>query len=191
MPPNTTASDNSTDSTTTGPMPVITPTTTSPSNISLDVPYLNYISSIPTLANALVHLGRAWHKELNSPVAEAMGALQQTINQFSTSMLEADLLNSQSILRTIRASSSLESAQVAWSRALNLPGAAAKKRDTDLARPQLAEGQFYTHKELWGRRSNVEGGAGDAETPQVSGTSDAAVSRSEWRIERTGKRFIA
>ncbi|KAF1979967.1 hypothetical protein BU23DRAFT_446693 [Bimuria novae-zelandiae CBS 107.79] len=136
------------------PPPPATPKTDAPAlNTSLDAPYTFYISSIPTLANALNHLGRSWHKELNSPVAAAIDALQQTLTQFSTSMLEAELLGSASILRTIRASSSLESAQVAWGRALNLPGTAPVRREVEVVRPPLAKGEFYTHKELWGTRA--------------------------------------
>ncbi|KAJ4303754.1 hypothetical protein N0V90_002655 [Kalmusia sp. IMI 367209] len=154
VPDNTTAVDPTTTETSPRP-PTLTPTP--PSEITLDTPYTTYVSSIPTLANALVALGRAWHKELNTPVSEAIAALQQTVTTFSTSMLEANLLNSSSILRTIRASSTLESAQVAWSRALNLPGnAGARKREVETLRKPLDEGQFYTHKDLWGR--NVEGG---------------------------------
>ncbi|KAJ4346980.1 uncharacterized protein N0V89_010913 [Didymosphaeria variabile] len=200
VPNASTTPDNTTNTTQTNnpPPPPPTPTPTLPSNISLDSPYVDYVSSIPTLANALINLGRAWHKEWNSPVAEAIGALQQTITQFSTSMLEGDLLNSQSVLRTIRASGSLESAQVAWSRPLNLPGAAGtKKREEKVKRPQLAEGQFYTHKELWGRSGGavprpVKGKESSSEsTGALSGATNAKVAWSEWRIEQIARRFVA
>lgn len=167
---------------------------TPPLSTSLDAPYLDYISTIPTLANALVHLGRSWHKELNNPVAEAIGALQQAMTQFSSSMLESDLLNSQSILRTIRASGTLESAQVAWSRALNLPGATTNKRDLEMQRPQLGEGPFYTHKDLWGKRRDGKWRY-EKEPPLdwhgSSGVIDAAAALSGWRLEKIGKRFTA
>jgi hypothetical protein len=194
---NTTASDNTTDPTQTeASVPTIS-TPTPPSNISLDTPYLDYVSSIPTLANALIDLGRAWHKELNAPVSEATGALEQAMEQFSTSMLEDELLSSKSILRTIRASSSLESAQVAWSRMLNLPGAAGTKKKRgkeEVKRPQLAEGQFYTHRELWGRSEGVVPRQDEDEESSSKPTdesSEAEVTRKEWRIEKIARRFIA
>ena len=99
-------------------------------------------------------------------------------------MLEADLLNSTSILRTIRASGSLESAQVAWGRALNLPGVAAKKKRREKARPKLNEGGFYSHQDLWGRHVAA---AGSVKT----GASDKEAAWSDWRIERIGRRFVA
>ncbi|KAL1593938.1 hypothetical protein SLS60_010671 [Paraconiothyrium brasiliense] len=199
IPVDSTIPDTTTTTTHANNPPPPTPTPNLPSNISLDSPYVDYVSSIPTLANALIDLGRAWHKEWNSPVAEAIGALQQTITQFSTSMLEGDLLNSQSVLRTIRASTSLESAQVAWSRPLNLPGAAGtkKKREEKVRRPQLAEGQHYTHKELWGRSGWVVPRLIKAEESsskpagELSGASNAKVAWSEWRIEQTARRFVA
>ncbi|KAF2445751.1 hypothetical protein P171DRAFT_431147 [Karstenula rhodostoma CBS 690.94] len=194
-PDNTTAPAITTDPTQTDVPQPPTSTSTQAYNISLDLTYVDYISSIPTLASALVDLGRAWHKELNSPVSEAIGALQQAITQFSTSMLEGDLLNSTSILRTIRASSSLESAQVAWSRVLNLPGAAGttKKRgeEKEVKRPQLAEGQFYTHKELWGRSGGVVQRQAKNEDDGSSEASDVEATWSEWRIEKTARRFVA
>jgi hypothetical protein len=59
---------------------------------------------------------------MNSPVNQAIGGLQQSLTTLQTTMLQNDLIGSQAILRTIRASSSLENAQVAWGRFLNLPG---------------------------------------------------------------------
>ncbi|KAL5453560.1 hypothetical protein PMIN06_005455 [Paraphaeosphaeria minitans] len=173
------------------------PTSTQAYNTSLNVPYVDYVLSIPNLANALIHLGRAWHKELNSPVSEAISALQQAVAQFSTSMLEGDLLNSTSILRTIRASGSLESAQVAWSRVLNLPGAAGTKKkrgEEEMRRPQLADGQFYTHKELWGKGSGAvprQAEGEESSSKPASEASDAEVTWSEWRLEKTARRFVA
>jgi hypothetical protein len=196
-PDNTTAPDNTTDPTQTEAFAPTIPIPTPPSNISLDTPYLDYVSSIPTLANALVDLGRAWHKELNAPVSEATGALQQAMKEYSTSMLEGELLSSKSILRTIHASSSLESAQVAWSRVLNLPGAAGKKKkrgEEEVKRPQLAGGQFYTHKELWGRNEgDAPRQAEDEESSSkpIGESSGAEVTWNEYRIEKIAKRFIA
>lgn len=212
--PNNTTTPNATDSTSTEPPPSPTeaPTfpTSSASNISLDNPYTDYVSSIPTLANALIDLGRAWHKELNGPVADAISAFQQTITQFSTSMLENDMLDSQSILRTIRASSSLEDAQVAWSRPLNLPGTSGtKKRSEAASRRQLSEDQFYTHKDLWGRQKEVKRrqgkellkmvGSRRGKEPskmaepdvEASEGSDTKAAWGEWRIEKIARRFVA
>ncbi|KAF2687712.1 hypothetical protein K458DRAFT_267806, partial [Lentithecium fluviatile CBS 122367] len=171
VPNNTNSSSTNPDST--APTPPF-PSTTAPSNTSLETPYTDYISSIPTLSSALTTLGRAWHKEMNKPVWEAIDALQQTISTFSSEMLSADLIHSQSVLRTIRASSSLEDAQQAWARLLNLPGAAnSQKRwievevetskvqqvranGTEGAKRPLATGGFYTHKDLWGRAPAAE-----------------------------------
>ncbi|KAF2477925.1 uncharacterized protein BDR25DRAFT_338633 [Lindgomyces ingoldianus] len=97
-------------------------TGTNPMQVSLDDPYLEYINAIPNLATALSALGRSWHRELNRPVYEAIDALQQSISAFSTSLLSSSLVHTNSTIRTIRASSTLEDAQIAWSRTLNLPG---------------------------------------------------------------------
>jgi hypothetical protein len=59
---------------------------------------------------------------MNAPVNQAIGGLQQSLTTLQTTMLQNDLIGSQAVLRTIRASSSLENAQVAWGRFLNLPG---------------------------------------------------------------------
>lgn len=79
--------------------------------------------------------------------------LQESITALQTTMLQNGLIDSSAILRTIRASSSLESAQQAWSRFLNLPGYAGSS-DTPQKRSVMrlppANGR-YTHKELWGR----------------------------------------
>jgi hypothetical protein len=148
---------------------------------------MDYINSIPTLSSALTTLGRAWHKEMNKPVWEAIDALQQTISTFSSDMLSADLIHSQSVIRTIRASSSLADAQQAWARLLNLPGAAnaAKRwmevevetnkvqhvpRETYTEGPKrpLPMGAFYTHKDLWGRAAAAEAGASQRTNTKVT-----------------------
>ena len=114
---------------------------------------------------------------MNKPVWEAISALQQTISTFSSDMLSADLIHSHAVLRSIRASSSLEDAQQAWARVLNLPGAGKVDRrwvrvdtknepETEVmgvgkiftTRP-LPAGEFYTHKDLWGRAPVAEAGA--------------------------------
>jgi len=177
--PNTT---NTTNLTTTSPTTSTTPDqttslltaspplpTTLPANTTLDEPYLAYINSIPNLSSALTTLGRSWHKELNKPVWEAIDALQQIISTFSSDMLAAELIHSQAILRSIRVSSSLEDAQQAWSRVLNLPGAKGVGRRAVLegwhgkvevqeAGGRLSNAEFYTHKDLWGRAPVAEAG---------------------------------
>lgn len=67
-------------------------------------------------------LGRAYHREMNSPVHDAIAALQQSMSAFQTALLQNSLLSSSAVLRTIRASSALEDAQLAWRGFLNLPG---------------------------------------------------------------------
>jgi hypothetical protein len=123
---------------------------------------------------------------MNAPVNTAIEGLQQSLTTLQTTMLQSDLIGSQAILRTIRASSSLENAQVAWGRFLNLPGKAstADGGDTDsvsggsaipstgrlpkrsvtssegrVKRPETRPGlgKPYTHKELWGRDRGVMG----------------------------------
>ncbi|KAF2747159.1 hypothetical protein M011DRAFT_65000 [Sporormia fimetaria CBS 119925] len=115
--------------------------TTKPVNLTetgLDGPYLDYISTIPNLSVALVAQGRSWHAELNRPVSNAIDLLQLSINEFSSSLLQIQppLLTSRSTIRTIRAGSSLESAQRAWGRILNLPSGDQQNRQPD------AEDQF-------------------------------------------------
>ena len=111
---------------------------------------------------------------MNSPVREAIQGLQQALPTLQTTMLQHSLIGSPGVLRTIRASSSLENAQVAWGRFLNLPGkaGASDNGNTDpdapagsggtvsrrqvgseahAARLPPADGKYYTHKELWGR----------------------------------------
>jgi len=113
---------------------------------------------------------------MNQPVQDAIGALQQSITALQTDMLQSNLISSTAIVRTIRASSSLENAQTAWGRFLNLPGSTGggdnddaggdvggvTKRQTleltaheggagDKPRPPPSSGRYYSHEELWGR----------------------------------------
>jgi hypothetical protein len=107
---------------------------------------------------------------MNAPVSQAIDALQQSLTTLQTDMLQSDLIGSKAILRTIRASSSLENAKTAWGRFLNLPGgmsgdnsgnandaggAGIEKRDvsagTGALRAPPTHGAYYTHEELWGR----------------------------------------
>jgi hypothetical protein len=111
---------------------------------------------------------------MNSPVNQAIQGLQQSLTTLQTNMLQSNLISSQAILRTIRASNSLEDAQVAWGRVLNLPGRADARGSTDagsvtgsediasgldkrqevrMIRLPLVEGKFYTHEELWGGKA--------------------------------------
>lgn len=152
-------------------LPSELPTSTpSLENITIDLsaPYIDYISSIPNLSTSLVLLGRAWHREMNSPVDEAIDILQKSMTTLQTTMLQHDLLNSSAVLRTVRASSALESAQQAWSRFLNLPGGTgssdsgdetsnpSRKRSFQGLAP--TNGKHYTHKELWGRTESSQPG---------------------------------
>lgn len=95
-------------------------------------------------------------------------------------MLAADLIHSSSVLRSIRASSALEDAQLAWARELNLPGGAkaGKRRwlEVEVHNAKMEEvgvgkarekrkidfprlGRLFTHKDLWGRAPVAEAGA--------------------------------
>lgn len=114
---------------------------------------------------------------MNSPVNTAIEGFQQSLTTLQTTMLQNELISSQAILRTIRASSSLENAQVAWGRFLNLPGRASSvdsgNSDSEVGggvssgtsgpskrrvvKPEPALGKVYTHKELWGRDRGVVG----------------------------------
>ncbi|KAG9190283.1 hypothetical protein G6011_08371 [Alternaria panax] len=149
-------------------LPSMTPTL---DNLTVDLttPYMDYVQAIPNLSSSLTTLGRSFHREMNSPVAEAITGLQQTLTTLQTAMLESDLISAQAILRTIRASNSLESASTAWSRFLNLPGGGSDDDDAgsaspsptsntpgilgraELQRPPPKDGKFYTHLELWNR----------------------------------------
>ncbi|KAF3045124.1 hypothetical protein E8E12_009445 [Didymella heteroderae] len=146
-------------------LPTRTPTL---ENVTTDmsIPYIDYVSAIPNLSTSLTSLGRAWHREMNSPVRDAISVLQESITTLQTTMLQDGLISSSAVLRTIRASSSLESAQQAWSRFLNLPGGAGIADDGEdaSATPSKrsmqhfppANGRQYTHKELWGRKDQSE-----------------------------------
>ncbi|KAF2711705.1 hypothetical protein K504DRAFT_475475 [Pleomassaria siparia CBS 279.74] len=136
----------------------------SPHIITITDLYTDYVNTVPNLSTALTAAGRAWHWEMNAPVYAAIAGLQQCLTQFQTSLLEADVIDKVAVLRTIRASSSLEDAQVAWSKILNLPGTAkgsssndAQKRAEHKTWPVQVKGGVFTHEELWGReRSAVE-----------------------------------
>lgn len=64
----------------------------------------------------------SYHREMNAPVRESISGLQQAISTLQSALLQDNLIGSQAVVRTIRASSTLENAQVAWGRFLNLPG---------------------------------------------------------------------
>ncbi|KAH6843511.1 hypothetical protein BKA58DRAFT_321653 [Alternaria rosae] len=158
-------------------LPTSIPTTTPTlDNLTIDLTssYMEYIQSMPNLANSLITLGRAYHREMNSPVNEAVAGLQQSLTTFQTALLESDLISAQAVIRTIRASSSLESAATAWSRFLNLPGGGGGDDDdagsaspsspsvpgvqrpgvlgrAEAKRPPPGNGRFYSHFELWNR----------------------------------------
>jgi hypothetical protein len=148
-------------------LPISTP---SLQNVTTDLstPYNDYVSAIPNLSTSLTSLGRAWHREMNSPVRDAISVLQESINTLQTTMLQGELISSSAVLRTIRASSSLESAQQAWSRYLNLPGSAGSGDDGEDALTSSSKrsvqrfppvnGREYTHKELWGRKERSGAG---------------------------------
>ncbi|EOA84853.1 uncharacterized protein SETTUDRAFT_20369 [Exserohilum turcica Et28A] len=146
--------------------PTVIPTATlKPENLTVDLttPYIDYVQAIPNLSSSLTALGREFHREMNAPVNEAIAGLQESLTTLQTAMLDANLINAQAVIRTIRASSSLESSQTAWGRSLNLPGggsddASAERRETwprpmtrraEAKRPPPKDGKFYTHQELW------------------------------------------
>ncbi|KAL5120950.1 hypothetical protein ACEQ8H_001138 [Pleosporales sp. CAS-2024a] len=143
-------------------MPSAIPTSLVNATTDLSTPYIDYVSAIPNLASSLTTLGRAYHREMNAPVNEAIEGLQQSLTTLQTTMLQSNLIGSQAVLRTIRASSSLENSKVAWGRFLNLPGQGSDSGDDSgdsssgsqkrqLRKPVSAESKYYTHKELWGR----------------------------------------
>lgn len=110
---------------------------------------------------------------MNGPVEEAIVAFQQSMSTLQSTFLASNLIGAQSVLRTIRASNTLENAKAAWGRPLNLPGRGSsssdsantdestteglKKRNVDQrgeARHEKAApsaGMYYSHQELWGR----------------------------------------
>jgi len=156
-------------------LPTSTPTLNT-TTTDLSTPYMDYVSAIPNLSTSLTSLGRAYHREMNTPVYQAIAGLQQSLSVLQSSMLQNNLIRANAVVRTLRASSSLEDAQQAWSRFLNLPGTAttsdgdtgnsgtgAPTADPDApgahtltkralqARPPLREGAHYTHQDLWAR----------------------------------------
>ncbi|KAF2853969.1 hypothetical protein T440DRAFT_487246 [Plenodomus tracheiphilus IPT5] len=149
-------------------------------NITTDLstPYIDYVSAIPSLSTSLISLGRAYHREMNAPIYQAIAGLQQSLSALQSAMLTNDLIRPNAVIRTLRASSSLEDAQQAWSRFLNLPGTVSapagdlggagagtgtgdseqtgahsmKGRAAAVVRPPLREGEHYSHQDLWGRK---------------------------------------
>lgn len=133
---------------------------------------------------------------MNSPVNEAIEVLQESINTLQTTMLQNELISSSSVLRTIRASSSLESAQQAWSRFLNLPGSVDGSSNTDTDTPASsrkrsihrlapADGKHYTHKELWGRKVQSKDGESSQDDAMVEWGQQAE------ELHRVGQPFKA
>jgi hypothetical protein len=109
---------------------------------------------------------------MNYPVYEAIEALQQGISVFQSSLLQNELIRSQAVIRTIRASSTLEDAKQTWSRFLNLPGRGGNTDGSDegttpntptvttrfVEKRRVVKAAFtptvtrlYTHQELWNR----------------------------------------
>ncbi|EMD66583.1 hypothetical protein COCSADRAFT_353925 [Bipolaris sorokiniana ND90Pr] len=153
-----------------GVTPTVLPTATLRfGNLTSDLtnPYLEYVQSIPNLSNNLTALGHRFHREMNAPVSDAISSLQLALTVFQIAMLKANLITSLAVLRTIRASSGLESAQAAWGRPLNLPSGESDDTSAELPetlssskpftargqlkRPPPENGRFYTHQELWNR----------------------------------------
>ncbi|RMZ69644.1 hypothetical protein GMOD_00006479 [Pyrenophora seminiperda CCB06] len=148
---------------------VLATTTPTLSNLTVNLtePYMDYIQTIPDLCSSLIELGRNFHREMNAPVSEAIGGLEQCLTTFQTTLLEDDLITAPAVVRTIKASGCLAKAQTAWSRFLNLPsgdpsdadtlpsapsgGGLMLRRGPDWRRPPPKAGQFYTHQELWNR----------------------------------------
>lgn len=179
-------------------LPTVFPTSTpNPENVTSDLstPYIDYVSSIPNLSTSLTTLGRIWHREMNAPVSQAIQVLQESITTLQTTMIQNELIGSSAVLRTIRAGSSLESAQQAWSRFLNLPQdtGSSDSGDNDsgdntpgqrihsfsrrtVQRLPVPNSRLYTHKELWGRRERSNAG--------VPGQHDAVT---EWREHTDGR----
>lgn len=146
-------------------------TTPNANRPNLSIAYTDFVSAMPNLSTNLTSLGRAYHKEMNAPVYQAIAALQQSLSTLQVAMLQSELINAQSVIRTIRASSSLEGAKGAWSRFLNLPGIAATAAEIDGDDGQSlalsdgsvkkrtkahVPGRLFTHKELWGTRVMAE-----------------------------------
>ena len=87
-------------------LPTTTPTL---ANLTIDLtePYMDYVQAIPDLSSSLTTLGRSFHREMNAPVSEAIGGLEQSLATFQTTLLESNLISAQAVIRTIRASGSL------------------------------------------------------------------------------------
>jgi hypothetical protein len=156
-------------------LPTLFPTSTpNPENVTSDLstPYIDYVSSIPNLSTSLTTLGRIWHREMNAPVSQAIQVLQESITTLQTTMIQNELIGSSAVLRTIRAGSSLESAQQAWSRFLNLPQDTGSSDSGDntpghrihsfsrrsVQQLPVPNSRVYTHKELWGQRERLSAG---------------------------------
>lgn len=153
-------------------LPTTTPTLDDITN-DLSTPYIDYVSAIPSLSTSLISLGRAYHREMNTPVYQAIAGLQQGLTALQSTMLANNLIRPNAVIRTLRASSSLEDAQQAFSRLLNLPGTvsapttdlagtgtndseetdshAVKVRAVSVAEPPARQGGYFTHEDLWGR----------------------------------------
>lgn len=192
-------------------LPTAIPTTTPTlDNVTTDLstPYIDFVSDIPNLSTSLTTLGRAFHREMNSPVHQAIGGLQQSLSAIQSSMLSSNLIRPNAVIRTIRASSSLEDARQAWSRFLNLPGrvdgsggdtsstidddgdetdsSSLKRRDPDPFKPATIEREHYTHRELWGsRRRRLTRPAMDHDVRP--GAADTAVAA---QVVRAFRRFV-
>ncbi|KAF2819770.1 hypothetical protein CC86DRAFT_306266 [Ophiobolus disseminans] len=170
-------------------LPSTVPTALANATTDLSTPYIDYVSTIPNLSTSLISLGRAYHREMNAPISLAINALQQSLSTLQSAMLQNELISSQAVLRTLRASSSLENAEVAWGRFLNLPGRAgaestkggddaAQKRDIGAeGKTGHARGKYYTHKELWGRGRERWGDAVVRWEERVAGTGLGRVGR--------------
>ena len=170
---------------------------------------------MPDLANSLTTLGRAYHREMNSPVNEAIAGLEQSLTTFQTALLESELISAQAVIRTIRARSSLESAATAWSRFLNLPGGGSDDDDAGSAassspslqgvgrssvlgraeakRPPPGNGRFYSHFELWNRsepRARVSMEAKFSPHDLVVQAEEKRVSTTAAEKARVGRPFV-
>lgn len=108
---------------------------------------------------------------MNAAVSQAIAGLQQSLSVLQSSMLANSLIRPNAVIRTLRASSSLEDAQQAWSRFLNLPGRVGTptvgagsgidesdnvggglgKRGLVSMEGQAVGGKVKSHKDLWGR----------------------------------------
>lgn len=146
---------------------------------------------------------------MNAAVHEAIAGLQQSMTALQAALLGNDLIQPNAVIRTIRASSTLEDAQQAWSRFLNLPGRVSSpggglSGPDDSIVPSLAkkavgsmkispsDGKHYTHKELWGREDT----AAEEVTPDESRRYGVVVTSKEQSIRggrdpRSWRSFVA